>query len=121
MFAVSSSVCALCDGTGQQPGEPQPDRFGNYTPCDECEGLERKPRLLDLFCGAGGAAEGYHRAGFDVVGVDIEPQPNYPFEFFQMDAMEVAFGLQVDVLVGMGDYEVDDFAAVHASPPCQAY
>ena len=69
-----------------------------------------RPRLLDLFCGAGGAAMGYHRAGFDVVGVDIAPQPNYPFEFHQDDAM----ALLADPYSPLGDFQ-----AIHASPPCQ--
>ena len=65
-----------------------------------------KPKLLDLFCGADGAAAGYHRTGFDVVGFDINPQPNYPFKFVKMDALEV-------------DLDICD--AIHASPPCQNY
>lgn len=76
-----------------------------------------KPRLLDLFCGAGGAAMGYHRAGFDVVGVDIKPQPRYPFKFWQMDALDVLWLLRHDD----GHWNSDHFDAIHASPPCQAY
>ena len=67
-------------------------------------------RLLDLFCGGGGAAMGYHRAGFDeIVGVDISDHPNYPFRFVQGDALEY--------LAAHGG----EFDAIHASPPCQAF
>jgi DNA (cytosine-5)-methyltransferase 1 len=72
-----------------------------------------KPVLLDLFCGAGGATKGYQEAGFYVVGVDINPQPNYcGDEFFQEDALEALRRLPTQ------DHAID---AIHASPPCQAY
>lgn len=66
-----------------------------------------KPALLDLFSGAGGAARGYQRAGFCVLGVDIKPQPHYAgCRFVQADAMT---------------YPLDGFDVIHASPPCQGY
>lgn len=68
-----------------------------------------KPILLDAFCKAGGAGMGYHNAGFEVVGVDIEAQPNYPFKFIQTDAIEF--------ILDRGN----KFDAYHASPPCQLY
>lgn len=71
--------------------------------------MSRRPLLLDLFCGAGGASMGYHHAGFDVVGVDIAEQRNYPFDFIRSDALEY---------VRRHGHE---FAAIHASPPCQRY
>jgi DNA (cytosine-5)-methyltransferase 1 len=65
--------------------------------------------LLDLFCGAGGASMGYHRAGFDVVGVDKDPQPRYPFRFIRADVTT----LGIPELVAF-----TGAVAVHASPPC---
>jgi DNA (cytosine-5)-methyltransferase 1 len=74
------------------------------------ETVRPRPRLLDLFCCAGGAAMGYHRAGFDVVGVDIKPQPNYPFEFIQADVFDL------DLVEWPFTFD-----AIHASPPCQRF
>ena len=66
-------------------------------------------RILDLFCGAGGAGMGYHLSGFDVVGVDITNQKEYPFEFIEGDAIEYALS------------HGHEFDAIHASPPCQHF
>ena len=68
-----------------------------------------RPRLLDLYSCAGGAAVGYHRAGFEVVGVDIAFQKNYPYEFHQGDALKYLLE------------HWQEFDAIHASPPCQAF
>lgn len=65
-----------------------------------------RPKLLDLYCGAGGCSVGYHRAGFEVVGVDNRPQKNYPLEFHEADALT---------------FPLDGFDVIHASPPCQRF
>jgi DNA (cytosine-5)-methyltransferase 1 len=76
-----------------------------------------KPLLLDMFCCQGGAAEGYARAGFEVVGVDINPQPRYPFRFHRFDALQVLDS----VVRGGGSFMGQKLDAIHASPPCQRY
>lgn len=73
-----------------------------------------RPLLLDLFSGAGGAARGYQQAGFFVLGVDINPQPNYAGDdFIQADVLEFLSGQRMGWIQALAD-------AVHASPPCQA-
>ncbi|MFE7264943.1 DNA methylase [Streptomyces sp. NPDC057592] len=83
--------------------QPTPIRRDNH----------RQPRLLDLFSCAGGAGTGYHRAGFEVTGIDIVDRPNYPHTFVRADALEY-----LAALIASGD--IEQYAAVHASPPCQA-
>ena len=70
-----------------------------------------RPRLLDLCCGAGGSAVGFHRAGFDVVGIDSRPQPHYPFNFVRGSALALPRWLEL----------LGPFDAIHAAPPCQRW
>ena len=74
-----------------------------------CLVVPQRRKLLDLYCCAGGAGEGYRLAGFDVTGVDIRPQPKNPHRFVLADALEY---------LAEHGHEYD---AIHASPPCQAY
>lgn len=69
-----------------------------------------KPVLLDVYCGAGGAGRGYADAGFDVIGIDLYPQPHYPYRFIQSDALEY-----------LDTADLGQFAAIHASPVCKGY
>jgi DNA (cytosine-5)-methyltransferase 1 len=93
--------------------EPIREESGSYVIRPAKPGYETfgppRPKLLDLFCCAGGAAMGYHRAGFEVVGVDIVDRPNFPFKFIKHDALDLSLGYMAS------------FDAIHASPPCQSY
>lgn len=80
-----------------------------YPPCTDIN-VVRRPRVLDLYCGQGGASMGYYLAGFDVIGVDTKPQAQYPFPIIRRDGLSV---LSDDALLS----EID---AIHASPPCQS-
>lgn len=71
--------------------------------------MDRKFKILDLYCCAGGAAVGYAQAGFKVVGIDRDEQPEYPFTFIKGDAL------------GLGAEMANEFDAIHASPPCQHF
>lgn len=92
-----------------------------------------RPKMLDLYCGEGGVAMGYHRAGFDVFGVDLDAKrvEHYPFPFRIDNAIHVLdvllSGRKIDFGRQVGDVWVSewlglsDFAVIHASPPCQGY
>lgn len=69
----------------------------------------REIKVLDLFCGAGGASMGYAKAGFQVVGVDIKPHKDYPFEMIVADVMDLT------------PDQLQEFDLIHASPPCQPF
>lgn len=70
---------------------------------------DARPRMVDVCCCGGGASIGYHRAGFCVTGVDIDPQPRYPFKFVQADALHYL------------DHHAHEYAVGAGSPPCQAW
>jgi DNA (cytosine-5)-methyltransferase 1 len=79
--------------------------------------MSERPLLLDLYCGLGGSSMGYYKAGFDVIGVDNEAQPHFPFGFYRQDALEFLDQLRVrDFTLGGRKVQV-----IHASPPCQRF
>lgn len=72
--------------------------------------MKQPYKVLDLYCGVGGASMGYNWAGCEVTGIDKVPQPNYPFNF-----------IQDDVISYLQNNDVSDYDFIHASPPCQEY
>jgi len=83
-----------------------------------------RPLLFDTFCGGGGCSVGYDRAGFRVVGCDNRPQRHYPFDFVQADALGLLRRLidgETVTFASEQAYKLNDFAVIHASPPCQGY
>src|SRR2546430_2245809 len=110
LVCVSRGVSTILQGDYAMISLPSCANFGKSP---------SKPLLLDLFCGAGGAGTGYQRAGFHVVGVDIAPQPHYPFEFYQDDALHVLGTLTTGGC--WNGYTLDKFAVLHASPECKSY
>ncbi len=70
-------------------------------------------KCLDLCCCSGGASDGYHDAGFEVTGVDIKEQKQYPYSFYKGDAVEI--------VRGAGLVNLNEFDFIHASPPCQTH
>lgn len=113
-------TCRACHGIGSI------ETHLRAPACQACGGVGwvdvERPVLLDLFGCAGGAADGYTQAGWQVVGVDKAPQPNYPYPFAMTDALSLLSGL----LSGRREFfdfkrlGLDDIGAIHASPPCQS-
>lgn len=100
------------EGVATPPSDDLSSKKGNL----------RQPLLLDLYCCQGGASMGYYRAGWDVVGIDKDPQPRYPFPFLQMNALEAMLTLIAGDGLRFGTrwLTLADFDAGHGSPPCQA-
>lgn len=106
----------ITDLLGEQDNLRKP---GWCVPPDVLAKKVEKPLMLVLFCGAGGTSMGYWRAGFNIIGVDIKPQPRYPFKIYQANALEVLY-----TLISGGEFEgyrLSDFDGIHASPPCQKF
>lgn len=68
-------------------------------------------KLLDLYCGVGGASMGYSRAGFDVTGVDLKHGKRYPFNYIRANVLEILADIEF----------LNGFDVIHASPPCQTH